>query len=138
MPKTTLIILVVTQTQTPTIKILTIPRPTIQIIKKTENLDLSTHPVRHVKKQSIPQRNVSLDQTQLVERHPGTDAWKDRISPTKKIPEQFKWQCSSCSTNFKPEKPRLYSRAPGDKPETTKTPKYSPIPDVTGSNPCDI
>ena len=35
-----------TQTLTPTVRSQTIPKPTIQIIKETEDLDLSSHPVR--------------------------------------------------------------------------------------------
>ena len=58
----------------------------IQLIKKTENLDLSNYPVRPVVKQTIPQRNVTLEQTQLLDRLPGTDWGKDRGGSNKKMP----------------------------------------------------
>ena len=53
---------------------------TIQIIKKTGNPDLSTHQVRPVVKLTIPQKKVTLEQTQLIDRLPGTEGRKDRIS----------------------------------------------------------
>ena len=52
--------IVVRQTQTPTKSFITFLMQTIQIFKKTENRDLSTHLVRPVVKLTIPQRNVML------------------------------------------------------------------------------
>ena len=57
-------ITVVKQTLTPTIKFPTKPTQTIQIIKRTEDLRLSTHPLRPVVKLTIPQKTVTLEQTQ--------------------------------------------------------------------------
>ena len=48
----------------PNIKFQTIPTPSIQIIKETEYLDLSTQLVRPVVELTTPQRNVTLEQTQ--------------------------------------------------------------------------
>ena len=83
---TTAKILVVKQTLTPTKKFLTIPTQTIQRIKKTEDPDLSTHPVRPVVKLNPPQRNVTLEQTQRTDRFSGTDDSKDRIRSNKELP----------------------------------------------------
>ena len=70
---TTTAITVARQTLTPTIRFPTTPTQSIQTIKKTENLDVSTHLVRPVVKLIIPQRIVTLEQTQLIDRLPGTD-----------------------------------------------------------------
>ena len=78
-------ITVVDQTLTPTIRIPTKPMQSIQTIKKTENPDLSTYFVRPVVKLTIPQRNVTLEQTQLIDRLPGTDGWKGRIRSSKEM-----------------------------------------------------
>ena len=71
-------IIVVKQTLTPTRKLPTKPMQTIQIIKETEDLELSTQPVGPVVKQTIPQGNVTLEQTQRRDRLPGIDDWKDK------------------------------------------------------------
>ena len=67
------------QTLTPiTTKLQTIPKKTLQIIKETDDLDLSSHPVIHVAELTTPQRNVTLEQTQQTDRLPGIDNRKDR------------------------------------------------------------
>ena len=81
------IIIVVTQTLTPTIKILTIPTPAIQIFKKTENLHLSNHPVRTVVKLTIAQRNVTLERTQRTDHLPETNGRKDKIKSNRATPK---------------------------------------------------
>ena len=53
--------------------------------KKTENQGLSTHPVRPVVKLNFLQREVILEQMQLIDRLPGTDDWKDRIRSNKEM-----------------------------------------------------
>ena len=77
----------VKQTLTPTIKILTIPTQTIQIFKKTEDLDLSTHPVRHVLKITIPQNNDTLEQMKRPDQHTGTEDRKDKIKSNREKPK---------------------------------------------------
>ena len=57
--------------------------------KKTENPDMSTHPLRRVIKLTVSQRNVILEQTQLIDRLPKTDDRKDRIRSNKEIPKTF-------------------------------------------------
>ena len=44
------------QTLTPTIRFQTIPKRTIQTIKETEDLDLSSHPKRRVVELATPQK----------------------------------------------------------------------------------
>ena len=48
---------------------------------RAENLlpTLFTHPVRHVEKQTTPQRNVILEPMQPIDRLPGIEDRKDRI-----------------------------------------------------------
>ena len=41
---------------------------------------LSTHPVRHVEKQTTQQRNVTLEPIQPIDRLPGIEDRKDKIS----------------------------------------------------------
>ena len=60
-------------TLTPTIKFQLIPKLTIQIIKETEDQDLSSHPVRPVVELTTPQRNATLQQTQQKDTFPGFD-----------------------------------------------------------------
>ena len=66
------------QTFTPTIKFQTKPTRTIQRIKETEDLDLSTHPVRPVVELATPQTNVTLEQTQRIDRLRRIDDGKDK------------------------------------------------------------
>ena len=75
------------QTPTPIIKFQTIPKQTIQLIKETEALDLSSHPVRPVVALTTPQRKITLEQTQQTDRFPGIEYRKDK---TKSNREMFK------------------------------------------------
>ena len=63
---------------TPIKKSQTIPTRTIQIFRETEDLDFSTQPVRTVVELTTPQRNVTLEQTQLTDRL-GIDGRMDKI-----------------------------------------------------------
>ena len=73
------------QTLTPTTKLQTIPKQTIQISKETEGLDLSSHPVRHLVEPTTPQRNVTLEQTQQIDRLHGIDDRKVKTKFNRKI-----------------------------------------------------
>ena len=73
------------QTLTSTANFPTIPMQTIDIIKKTEDLDLTTHHVRHVVKLTTPQRNATLEQTQQIGCLPGIDDWKDKTKSSKEM-----------------------------------------------------
>ena len=69
---------------------------------------------------------------QLMGRLPGTES-----GPIKKYPKQFRWQCSSCSPNFKLEPLRLHSRAGCDRRKTIETSKHPPIP-PTFTDQCNL
>ena len=73
------------QTLTPTTKHNPQTRRTIQIIKETENLDLSFLPVIYVAEQTTPQRDATLEQRQRTDRLPGTDGRKDKTKPNGEI-----------------------------------------------------
>ena len=73
------------QTRTPTTKHQSQTRQTIQIIKETEDLDLSFHPVRHVAEQTTPQRDATLEQRQRTDRLIGIDGRKDKTKPNREI-----------------------------------------------------
>ena len=78
--------LVVTRTLTRTTRnFLTIPAQTIRIIKKTEDLDLCTQPLRPVIELTTPQRNVTLEQMQQTDRHPGIDDRKDKTNSNREL-----------------------------------------------------
>ena len=76
---------VLKQTPTPTIKLQTIPTRTIQIITEAEDLDMSSHPVRHVVELTTPQKNFTLEQTQRTYRLPGTDDGKDKTQSNREV-----------------------------------------------------
>ena len=76
---------VLKQNPTTTKKLQTIPQRTTQIIKETEDLDLSSHPVRPVVELTIPQRNVTLEQTQRTDRLPGIDDRKDKTKSNREM-----------------------------------------------------
>ena len=72
------------QTLTPTTtKLQTTLKETIQIIKETEELELSSHPVRHVVELTTPQRNAILEQTQQTDRLHEIDDRKDRTKASR-------------------------------------------------------
>ena len=73
------------QTLAPTMKLQTVPKRTIQINRKTEDLDLSSHPMRPVVDLTTPQRNVTLEQTQRTGRLPGIDDRKDRTKSNREM-----------------------------------------------------
>ena len=77
----------VAKTLAPTKKLLRIPMQTIQIFKRKEDLHLSTYLVRPVVKLTIPQRNLILEQTQRIDRLPGTNDQKDKIKSNREMPK---------------------------------------------------
>ena len=72
-----------TKTVTPTPQTRTVMLTTTTIIETItelkESRKLFTHPVRHVKKQTTPQRNVTLEPMQPIDRLPGIEDRKDKI-----------------------------------------------------------
>ena len=57
---------------------------------KDRNRDLCTYPVRPVVNQTIPQKNVALEQMQLIDRLHRTDGRKDRIRFNRELPKTIK------------------------------------------------
>ena len=74
---------VVKQAPTPTTRFHIIPTQKMQTTEKTENQELSSHPVTPVVKPSNPQRNVILEPMQPIHRLPGTENRKHRIRSNK-------------------------------------------------------
>ena len=131
------IIKVVKQTPTPKIKLPTIRTQTTLLIKETEDLDLSAHPVRRVVKLTIPQINVTVEKTQRTDRLPRTDDRKDKTKSNRKYPKQLRWECSRCSPSSELEMPHLRSGAACDRPETTEIPKIPRTPEVVRQQPTE-
>ena len=73
------------QSLTQTTKLQTIAKQTKKIIKETEDLDLSSRPVRHVVEPTTPQTNATLEQTQQIDRLPGIDDQKDKTKSSKEM-----------------------------------------------------
>ena len=78
-------IVVLKQTVTPTIKFQTIRTRTKQIINETEDLDLSSHPVRTVVELTTPQRDVTLEQMQLTDLLLGIDGRKNKTKSNREM-----------------------------------------------------
>ena len=74
---------------------------------------------------------------QRTERLHGIDDRKKKPNPTEKCSKQLRWECPSCSRNFKLETTRLHSRAAIDRPETTEKQKLPPIPEVVWQQPTE-
>ena len=58
-------------------------RNTETVTELKERQKLFTHPVRHVEKQTSPQRKIILEPMQPIDRLPGTEDQKDRIRSQK-------------------------------------------------------
>ena len=66
------------QTLTPTTMLQTKPKQAKEIIRETEDLDLSSQPLKHVVELTTPQKNAILEQTQQTDHPYGVDNRKDR------------------------------------------------------------
>ena len=53
------------------------------VTEQKESQELFTHPVRHVTRQTIPQRNVIVEPMQQIDRLPGREDRKDKIRSKK-------------------------------------------------------
>ena len=73
------------QTLTPTTKLQTVPKRTIQIFKETEDLDLSSHHVRAAVELTTPQRNANLEQTQQTDHLHGIDDRRDKTKSNREM-----------------------------------------------------
>ena len=67
--------ILLTQTATSTITKTT----TKTVTEPKGSQKLFTHPVRHVARQTIPQRNATMEARQQIDRLPGTEDRKDKI-----------------------------------------------------------
>ena len=63
----------------------TIPKRTIQIIRKTENLDLFSYPVRPVVELTTPQTDVTLQQTQQTGLFSAIDDQTDKTKSNREM-----------------------------------------------------
>ena len=72
----------VTLTQTTTS---TTTTATKTVTEPRESQKLFTHPVRHVRKETIPQRNGILEPMQPIDRHPGIKDRKDKTRSDKQL-----------------------------------------------------
>ena len=96
----TTITIMVKETLIPRIKFLITVTQTIQAVKRTEDLDQSTHPVRPAVKLTLPQRKVTLEQTQRTDPVPGTDDRKDKTMSNREMPKAI--QMGRCQLHPKP------------------------------------
>ena len=70
----------ITLIQTTTATLTTTKRRTTKTVTEPkESLNLFNHPVRHVTKQTTPQKKTNMDLTQPLERLPGKEDRKSRI-----------------------------------------------------------
>ena len=53
------------------------------VTEPKESQKLFTHPVTHVARQTIPQKNVIMEPMQLIDRLPGREDRKDKIRSKK-------------------------------------------------------
>ena len=70
-----------TQTVTSTVPITT----TETVAEPKESRKLFTHPVRHVARQTTPQRNATLEPMQPIDRLPDREDRKDKIRSKKEL-----------------------------------------------------
>ena len=68
-------------TRTAMSTILTTTTETVTEPKESQKLFI--HPVRHVARQTIPQRNATTEQIQPIDHLPGKEDWKDKIKSIK-------------------------------------------------------
>ena len=73
------------------------------MIRETEDLDLSSHPVRPVVELTTPQRNVTLEQTQLTDRLLGIDDRKDKTQSNWEMLEATQMGMSKLQPSFELE-----------------------------------
>ena len=129
----------VKQTPTPTIKFPTIQMQTIQIVRNTEDPDLSTYLVRPVGKQTTPRRKVTLEQIQRTYRLHGIDDRKDKTKSNREMLNAIRMGIPKLQTKLKIRNATSSLGScrwqTGDKfQEITKRP---PIPEVVWHQPME-
>ena len=106
---------------------------TTKLIEQKQGQKLSTHPVRHVEKQTIPQRDAILDPRQPIDHLPGTEDRKDGTRSTRGRIRIVEIKMLKLQPKIKTKRPRLHSGAAIDRLETTKR-ILPPIPEATTSD----
>ena len=111
------------------------PTTTTKTMTKLKNSQkLSTHLVRHVGKQTTPQKNATFEPMQPIDRLPGIKDRKDKIRYQGEPIKVTLMKLLNCSPQFKLTMPRLHSGAAIERPETTHL-KVPPFQRLSGSNP---
>ena len=105
---------------------------TTTVIEQKESQKLLTHPVRHLEKQTTPQRDAILDPMQPIDHHLGTEDRKDRIRSSRETLRIVENKFSSGSPKFKQKVQRLHSGAAIERLETTEM-ILQPIPETANS-----
>ena len=93
---------------------------------------LFIRPVRHVGRQTTPQRNATMEPLQPIDRLPGTEDREDKIRSKRESAKMTQMELLKMQPNFILKMPGVHSGAAIDRPETTKIP---PIPDVVWHQP---
>ena len=102
--------------------------------KRKESQKLSTHPVKHVGKQTTSQKNATMEPMQPIDRLPGIEDWKDKIRYQREPIKVILRKLLKLQPQFKISMPRLHSNAAIDRPDTTHL-KLPPIPEVVWQQP---
>ena len=123
------------KTITPTISLQTMPTQTIQTAEPTEKLNLSGHLVRVVVNSTMPQRNVTLQQRQIIDRVLGTDGLKNRTRSNKEILKTIRIKIFKLQLRILTRNASFRFGGACDRPETIETTKLPPIPEVEWQQP---
>ena len=83
----------------------------------TENIELSTLPVRHVAKRTTPQRDVTLEPMQQCSKQA---TFLEEPTSRTGYTRQNNWLCPGYSPTFQLERPLFHSRTLADRPETSR------------------
>ena len=103
---------------------------TERVTEPKESHKLFTHPVRHVARQTTPQRTAIMEPMQPIGRLPGREDRKDKIRSKKEPTKKTQMKLLRLQRpKFKLNMPRLHSGAAIDRPEATHL-TLPPIPEV--------
>ena len=86
-----------------------------------QSLKLFTHPVRHVERQTTPQRNDTLEPMQPIDRPPAQKTGRTESGPRSSESKRLERNCSNSSHELKLKMPQFHSGIAIDRPETTNT-----------------
>ena len=111
--------------------------PTVQTTEKTENQELSTHPVKPVAKRTTPQRNAILESMQQTERLLGIEDRWNHLKINNKTQKSKKLKVSRLRPKLSTKNATSSLWSCCDIPETAKTAKLSPILEVAWQKPTE-